>query len=158
MRPVFGIIIVTLVGAITCIAQVDNMRAFPAPGRGVVRYVWNPPVQPNEDDLKVEILAGKNVEVDQVNRHFLVGTLTEQTIEGWGFPKYVVRTNGVVGGTLIAVLEGQPLVTKFVALRSDPRLFRYNSRLPVVVYAPEGIIVKFRVWGADRTVIEGQPG
>ncbi len=158
MRLLLGVLIVTLMGALTCIGQTNNMKAFPAAGRGMVRYVWNPPVEANENDLKVEILVGKNVEVDQINRHFLAGTLSEETIEGWGFPKYVVRSNGVVGGTLIAVPDGTPKVMTFVTLRTDPQLFRYNSKLPVVVYAPAGIIVKFRVWRPDEVVIDGQQG
>jgi len=28
-------------------------------------------------------------------------------------------------------------------------LVRYNSRLPIVVYAPEGVEVRFRTWRAD---------
>lgn len=158
MRLFLGIIMGTLLGTLTCIAQTDNMKAFPAAGKGVVRYVWNPPVEANENELKVEILVGKFAEVDQVNRHFLAGSLTEKTIDGWGFPMYVVRSNGVIGGTLIAVPEGQPKVRKFVTLRSDPQLFRYNSKLPVVVYAPAGITVKFRVWRPDGVMIEGQQG
>jgi ecotin len=26
---------------------------------------------------------------------------------------------------------------------------RYNSRLPLVVYVPEGVIVRYRVWSAS---------
>ena len=29
------------------------------------------------------------------------------------------------------------------------RLIRYNSRLPVVVYAPEGVELRYRIWKAD---------
>jgi ecotin len=158
MRLLLSVLIATFVGALTCIAQTNNMKAFPAPGRGVIRYVWNPPQEANENELKVEILVGRNAEVDQVNRHFLSGSLTETIIDGWGFPKYVVRTNGVIGGTLMAVSPEQPKVMQFVTLRTDPQLFRYNSKLPVVVYAPRGIIVKFRVWRPDATVIEGRQG
>jgi ecotin len=28
-------------------------------------------------------------------------------------------------------------------------LIRYNSRLPVVVYVPEGVEVRYRIWRAD---------
>lgn len=158
MRVLVVAFIGTILGTLNCIAQPDRMKAYPAAEKGMVRYVWNPPANAKENDLKVEIVVGKNVEVDQVNRHFLAGTLTEETIEGWGYPKYVVKSNGRIGGTLIGVPVGEPKVTKFVALRSGPNLFRYSSKLPLVVYAPEGFIVKFRVWRPDSQVIEGQPG
>jgi ecotin len=28
-------------------------------------------------------------------------------------------------------------------------LVRYNSRLPLVIYVPEGVEVRYRVWRAD---------
>lgn len=159
MRLLLGVIIGTLAGTLTCIGQVkDYMRAFPPAEKGMVRHVWNPPVENNESNLRVEIIVGKNVEVDQVNRHFLDGTLTEVVIEGWGFPKYVVQSKGRVGGTLIGVPPGAKNVTKFVTLRNQRQLFRYNSRLPVVVYTPAGFIVRFRVWRPDNVVMDGRPG
>jgi len=31
----------------------------------------------------------------------------------------------------------------------DAAMQRYNSRLPIVVYVPQGVDVKYRVWQAD---------
>lgn len=35
---------------------------------------------------------------------------------------------------------------KFVGIGGEPQFFRYNSRLPLVVYAPEGVEIRHRVW------------
>jgi ecotin len=39
-------------------------------------------------------------------------------------------------------------VNRFITLGGEPFLIRYNSRLPVVVYAPEGVEVRYRIWSA----------
>lgn len=36
----------------------------------------------------------------------------------------------------------------FVSMQDAP-LIRYNSKLPVVIYAPEDVTVKYRIWQAD---------
>ncbi|MOA43304.1 Ecotin precursor [compost metagenome] len=42
---------------------------------------------------------------------------------------------------------------KFVtAYLGDNSLLRYNSKLPIVVYTPENIDVKYRVWKAEEKI------
>jgi ecotin len=45
---------------------------------------------------------------------------------------------------------------RFVTLGGEPYLIRYISRLPIVVYAPKDVEVRYRVWsaGPDVKVIE----
>lgn len=31
----------------------------------------------------------------------------------------------------------------------QPELLRYNSKLPIVIYAPKDMEVKYRIWKAD---------
>ena len=54
-----------------------------------------------------------------------------------------------MGGTLMAVDPNAPKVSRFVTLAGEPYLIRYNSRLPVVVYVPEGVEVRYRIWRAE---------
>jgi ecotin len=39
-----------------------------------------------------------------------------------------------------------PKVDRFITLGGEPYLIRYNSRMPVVVYVPEGVEVRYRIW------------
>ncbi|MEE4607550.1 MAG: ecotin family protein [Desulfobacteraceae bacterium] len=39
-----------------------------------------------------------------------------------------------------------------LSLGGEPYLIRYNSSLPVVVYAPEGVAVRYRIWNAEDDV------
>ena len=52
-------------------------------------------------------------------------------------------------GTLMAVDPNAPKEDRFIALGGEPYLVRYNSRLPVVVYVPEGAEARYRIWSAE---------
>lgn len=129
-----------------------NLKAFPPADAGMTRHVLMLPAQDQEDSLRVELIIGKSVRIDEVNRHFFAGTLREVNIEGWGFTRYLLAELGPMGGTLIAVDPGMPKVERFVALVGEPQLLRYNSRLPLVVYVPDGVEVRHRIWSAAPEV------
>jgi len=98
---------------------------------------------------KVELIVGKMVQVGEGNRYFFNGKIEEETIKGWGFPRYNVSTPGPMAGTLMAIDPNAPKVNRFITLGGDAFLIRCNSRLPIVVYAPEGVEVRYRVWRAE---------
>jgi ecotin len=127
----------------------DNMKAFPPADEGMVRYVLQLPQQADESAFKVELIAGRTVPVDEGNRYFFGGKIEEETIAGWGFPRYRVSELGPMAGTRMAIDPNAPKVNLFVTLGGKPFLIRYNSRLPIVVYAPEGVEVRYRVWSAE---------
>jgi len=123
-------------------------KAYPLAEAGMTRHVLHLPSLDDESLLKVELIVGKTVETDGVNHYFYAGKIEEQMVEGWQYPRYNASA-GPLGSTLMGVEPGQPKVNKFVTLGMDPYLIRYNSRLPVVVYAPGGFEVRYRIWKAD---------
>jgi ecotin len=127
----------------------ENMKAYPPAAEGMKRLVVYLETKEEEDDYRVELMVGKTVEVDAANRFFFSGTLEEETIEGWGFPKYVVKQIGPMAGTRIGVDPDAPKVKRFVKLGGEPKLLRYNSKLPLVVYVPKDAEVKLKVWVAS---------
>ena len=127
----------------------DSMKAFPPADQGMIRYVLQLPKQADESAFKVELIVGKTVQVDEGNRYCFGGKIEEVTIEGWGFPRYVVSKLGPMAGTLMAVEPNAPKISRFVALGGEPYLVRYNSQLPTVVYAPEGVEARYRIWNAE---------
>jgi len=134
----------------------DTMKAYPRSEEGMVRFVLQLPKQDDESLLKVELIVGKTVETDGQNRYFFGGAIEEETITGWGYPRYIVSTIGPLAGTLMAIDPQAPKVRRFITLGGDPYLIRYNSRLPVVVYVPEGVEVRYRIWsaGAEAKAID----
>jgi ecotin len=130
----------------------DDMKAFPPAETGFTRHVLSLPKEDREDNLKVELQVGRIVEVDERNRYFFGGRIEEETIQGWGYPRYLVKALGPMAGTLMAIDPKAPKRARFIGLGGEPYLIRYNSRLPVVVYVPEGTEVRYRIWRANSIV------
>ena len=128
----------------------DNMKAFPPAEKGMVRHVLQLDEKDDESLFRVELIVGKRVLLDEANHYFFGGVIEKETIAGWGFTQYKVNDIGPMGGTLMAVDPNAKKIQRFVALGGDPYLIRYNSRLPIVVYVPEGVEVHYRIWSTDR--------
>ena len=140
------------------VSVADDMKAFPAAEPGTVRYVLSLPKQAREEDYKLELIVGQNVKIDSANRYFFGGKIEDQNIQGWGYTRYVVKEMGPMAGTRVAVNPDAPKQNRFVTLGGDPYLIRYNSRLPVVVYVPEGAEVRYRIWRSDKSTKSMNPG
>jgi ecotin len=151
MKKMYSLIAVFLLSSVLPVHATDHMKAFPPAVQGEVRYVLQLPTQDNESALKVELIVGKTVEVDEKNHYFFGGTIEKETIQGWGFPRYIVSQLGPMAGTLMATDPNAPKVARFITLGGDSHLIRYNSRLPIVVYAPEGVEVRYRIWTAGES-------
>lgn len=128
----------------------EDLKAFPKAEEGFERHVLRLKPQPDETSLKVELIVGKTVETDSVNQYFFAGKLEEVTVEGWGYTRYFLKELGPMAGTLIASPPDAPKVKRFIRLRGEPYLVRYNSRLPVVVTVPQDAQVRYRIWRADK--------
>ncbi|MCP4577340.1 MAG: proteinase inhibitor I4 serpin [Deltaproteobacteria bacterium] len=127
----------------------DNMKAFPPAADGMTRHVLQLPEQKDESAFKVELIIGKTVPVDENNTYFFGGNIKKETIKGWGFPCYKVGKLGPMAGTLMAIDPNAPKVNRFITIGGEPYFIRYNSRLPIVVYAPEGVEVRYRIWNVE---------
>jgi ecotin len=151
----FGLLAFFAVSGVWGQESKDNLKAYPAASEGMKRYVLHLKPRENEELFRIELQVGKTVELDEVNLYFFGGNLQEESVEGWGYSKFVLKEIGVMAGTLIGVAPDAPKVARFITLGGEPRLVRYNSRLPVVVYVPEGVDVRYRIWRtkADTTAI-----
>ena len=129
-----------------------ELKAFPPPGEGMTRFVITLPTQADEDLLKVQLLIGKTVKLDPQNRYFFGGRLETETIQGWGYDRYVLKSLGPMAGTLMAVDPNVPKIDRFITLGGEPQLLRYNSRLPLVIYVPDGVEVRYRIWRGGELV------
>lgn len=148
--------LMVLAGVLHATAATDeavrNLKAFPPAEPGMKRMVIFVPAKKVEEDFRVQLLVGKTVRTDGVNQHFFAGQLETETIEGWGFDRHILRQLGPMGGTLMAPPPGAKPVERFVTLGGEPTLLRYNSRLPLVVYVPEGVEVRWRAWRGDKKI------
>jgi ecotin len=125
-----------------------ELKAFPTAATGMTRFVitLTDKERGEDDSFKVELVAGKTLMTDGINKLRLGSSLEPRPLEGWGYTYYQVSGSDKVMSTLMAVPEGQQQVEQFVG--GKPLLVRYNSRLPIVVYAPEGYEIHYRIWQA----------
>lgn len=142
----------------TAVRAAEETPAFPLAGEGVVRFVLPLPSQDDESLFKLELIVGKTVRIDAQNNYSFAGKIEEEKTSGRDGTLYRVTRLGPMTGTLMAVDPETPLVDRFVTLGGNPYFIRYNSRMPVVIYVPEGAEVRYRLWSAGaeiRMVEEG---
>ncbi|CAM3047390.1 proteinase inhibitor I11, ecotin [Ectopseudomonas mendocina] len=130
-----------------CATTPEALKPYPAAEAGYSRHVIELPAQANEAEYKVEIIAGKTLEVD-CNQQRLGGQWQEKTVEGWGYSYYELGQVGPAVSTLMACPDGSRKQA-FVRVGGEPHLVRYNSKLPLVIYAPNDIEVRYRLWSAS---------
>ena len=96
----------------------------------------------------MELVAGRTIQTDGVNRvqhgHHAG---SQNRWKGWGYTFYEMTGTGQVASTLMAV-PGRHTHKSKPSWVARPLTIRYNSRLPVVVYAPEGFEIRYRIWAA----------
>lgn len=135
--------------------ELKNQPAAHAPwpdaSVGMVRQIIQLPEQKNEHDFKVELVIGQTREVD-CNRHSLGGSLQTKTLQGWGYDYYIFTPASGIASTMMACPEGKKSSQFVAASLGGNGMLRYNSRLPIVIYTPKDIDVKYRIWQADETL------
>ena len=129
----------------------EKVAPYPKADKGMTRQVIQLPVQQDEANYKVELLIGKTLEVD-CNQHRLGGQLESKTLEGWGYDYYVFDKVTSPVSTMMACPDGKKEKKFVTAYLDDNSLLRYNSKLPIVVYTPENVEVKYRVWKAEEKI------
>jgi len=132
----------------------DNIHMFPQAQEGFVRHVIEMPKTNNDTDHKIELQIGKTMLVD-CNRHALMGKIERITLKGWGY-HYLQVSNIQNGLSTLMACQGEK-TEKFIYIHSGKdSLQRYNSRLPIVAYIPEGYEVRYRIWSAAADVQQAE--
>jgi len=139
-------------------AEHPELKAFPAAKAGMDRFVIVLPHKERgeEDAFQVELIVGKEMLTDGVNLVRLANTIEARPLEGWGYTYYEVTGSSETVSIRMAPPEGAPKVKTFVT--AAPLHIAYNSRLPIVVYAPTGYAVRYRIWEAAKTTKEAEKG
>ncbi|HAU4331715.1 serine protease inhibitor ecotin [Citrobacter freundii] len=129
----------------------EKTAPYPKADKGMKRQVIQLAPEKDESTLKVELLIGQTLEVD-CNRHRLGGELESKTLEGWGYDYYVFDKVSSPVSTMMACPDGKKEKKFITAYLGDDGMVRYNSKLPIVVYTPENVEVKYRIWKAEEKI------
>ena len=140
----------TSLSALAAGQPLEKIAPYPQAEKGMKRQVITLPVQKDEANYRVELLIGKVMDVD-CNLHRMGGKLESKTLEGWGYDYYIFEGSEPVS-TMMACPEGKKTQKFVTADLRENALLRYNSKLPLVVYTPQNIDVKYRVWKAGADV------
>ena len=120
----------------------ETLKMFPEVKDGLSRKAIVLPALENESNHKVELYLGKELMVD-CNVHRLSGSLEEKTLSGWGYSFYNFVGSADILSTRMACPEGE-LKKEFIS--SNSIMCAYNSALPIVVYIPEGLELRYHIW------------
>lgn len=129
------------------VVAAQDLSPYPKPADGQVQHVIELPALEDENAAKVEIIVGKTMTVD-CNNHVFSGSLEQRTAEGWGYDYFVLDSLGNGATTLMGCPEGAE--REAFVQSSDETLVRYNSKLPLVIYTPEDVQVRYRIWQAGE--------
>lgn len=150
MKVIFHSVIFALASAsLLTGAEKDPLKPYPAAAKDQVRFVIQLPEKSRDEEgnFKVELIVGQEILTDSVNVKFAGGALEEKTIEGWGYNYYELKKFGPVASTLMAPPPGEKQVKRFVSTQG--KTINYNSRLPIVIFAPKDCEVRYRIWSAE---------
>lgn len=156
-KTLLATLALTLAGATMVAAQnaapVDP-EIFPAAQAGQTRHVFTIPAIENEGNYQIEIVAGQTMSVD-CNTVMISADLDDETLEGWGYTYYEIDDISQPASTMMGCPDNSR-TDKFVGYHMGQDAFlRYNSNMPVIVYAPSDITVGYRIWQTDG-VLQGQ--
>ncbi|QLF92269.1 serine protease inhibitor ecotin [Pseudomonas sp. ABC1] len=140
---------------LACANTDGKLEPYPSAQADQVRQVIQLEPRDGEERYKVELIIGKELEVD-CNQHWFGGQLQEKTVSGWGYNYYQLDKLTGPMSTLMGC-PGQAKRKALVTLGGEPTLLRYNSKLPIVVYTPRDVEVSYRIWSADQETRKAEP-
>lgn len=125
-----------------------QLKAFPQAEEGMQRFVITLPHKERgeEDSFKVELVPGKVLLTDGVNIMRHSSSIASRPLKGWGYTFYEITGQDLTISTQMAVPDTTKQEERFVG--GEPLMISYNSRLPIVIYAPKGYSLHYRIWQA----------
>ena len=127
---------------------VNDLNVYPPVKKDQNRNVIVLEPKENEDDYRVLITASIDGMQD-CNTKSRSAKYTEKVVEGMQYPYYEVGKIGDVVTTLMGCSE-IPQMGEIPINLSGNTILRYNSKLPIVVYASNGIKINSKIFKLEE--------
>lgn len=139
--------------------QVKNDPSLSAPLRAVHDLTIYPPIEnmtknaifldplPDETLYKVELYVVKSLEVDNCNKHYLFGDFEVRRLDGFGFSYFIFNSNSNIISTKMGCGDDIKKIRNVASGKTE--IVRYISAMPIVVYTPKDMEVKYKLWKVD---------
>lgn len=130
-------------------SEQNLIALFPAPKKDMLRKVIYLPKKANEEYYHVELLIGIEKRVD-CNRYMLGGKLETRNLPERGYSYLYVDNLTDIGTTTIPCIPGDVGIHFITAALGAGAMQPYNSSVPLVIYVPEGVEVRYRIWKMEN--------
>lgn len=138
-------------------AFAQDITAYPAAAAGQKRVSLTLPPLEHEKDMRVEIVIGKTMWL-RCNMPVLRGDLEKKTTWSQSYPYYQMINVSESGPTPpLLGCPSQPPRETLVPASGAGYLLKYNSRFPIVVYAPDTFEVHYRLWRSASEILPVTP-
>ena len=97
-----------------------------------------------EENYMVKLKFGREKLLDCNNYFLLGGKIEEKILEGYGYNYYIFNGKDEMGSTKMGCSVNTK--TQKDVFYNVEEIIRYNSKLPVVIYAPKGVFVDYAVY------------
>ena len=115
---------------------------------GVLPPAADPSMSPNPRDWRVQLIVGQMAEVDCNQTTFMARLRPWQTSDTRPM-LFRVDQVGPLVSTRMACPPDQKRRQAFVPMGGKPYVVPYNASHPIVVMAPSGLQVRWRLWKAE---------
>ena len=151
--------IILLVGSIILIGcnsanqqttQTSDEKSIPWPkaDNDQKRSILKLPPKTDEHNKEIELIVGKKMKTDTCNKFFFGGTIDKKRLDGFGYNYYIVKPTRMAGTRRGCIDNSE--VEKFIQMSSSRNMkIPYNSKLPIVVYAPKDFKVSYKIWNRE---------
>jgi len=136
-----------------------DLKPYPAPAPGERRWViqlsgllppsQDPAISANPADWRVELIAGRNLELD-CNPVMFSGRMRSQPVAGTQLRVVQISEVSPLASTRMACPPGEPKRRAFVPMGGKPFVVPYDVSRPIVLYAPKDLELRWRLWKAER--------
>lgn len=143
------LLLITMLIPVVHAQKLSDITVYPSASENENRnIIWLDKLA-NEEDYKVEIIATKTG-VKDCNHTSYHADLNRKSLKEWGYDFFVVVKSDLFITTLMGCSNiKNTLVDLPVSLTKSESLQPYNSRLPIVIYAPKEMQIKFKIWKVE---------